>query len=191
MLITEYIKDQFTFVHSDVESDIVVVRTSITRKSSCVNARGIPTAAYQVLHMLSYPGVGGRQVPWLGGGSTLGYPLSWPGWGGRYLGWRWGIVTLGYVPPLPCGQTKNITFPHPSDAIGKNHLFQYSLVISGLNSQKILFSCSLSCLFSLSVYWPLMRYWSFWVTLYCQCVPLDVCNSKSKCKAKISNIQSI
>ena len=27
-----------------------------TRKSSCVNARGIPTAAYQILHMLSYPG---------------------------------------------------------------------------------------------------------------------------------------
>ena len=30
-----------------------------TRKSSCVNARGIPTVAYQVLHMLSYPGGGG------------------------------------------------------------------------------------------------------------------------------------
>ena len=26
------------------------------KKSSCVNARGILTAAYQVLHMLSYPG---------------------------------------------------------------------------------------------------------------------------------------
>ena len=36
----------------------------ITRKSSCVNARGIPTAAYQVLHLL--PEVGyptGRGTP--------------------------------------------------------------------------------------------------------------------------------
>ena len=30
--------------------------TILTRKSSCVNARGIPTAAYQVLHGLSCPG---------------------------------------------------------------------------------------------------------------------------------------
>ena len=60
-------------------------KLSRTRKSSCVNARGIP---YQVLHMLSYPP---------GGVGTLA-----GGGGGRYLG----------VPPPPqCGQTENITFP--------------------------------------------------------------------------------
>ena len=44
-----------------------------TRKSSCVNTRGISTAAYQVLHMLSYPGGGG--------GRYLGVPpvLTWMG----------------------------------------------------------------------------------------------------------------
>ena len=50
-------------------------RTYPTRKSSCVNARGIPTAAYQVLHLLSctggYPLPG---VPLVGG--HLGYPPS-------------------------------------------------------------------------------------------------------------------
>ena len=64
---------------------------SVTRQSSCVNARGIPPAAYQVLHLLSYP-VGGVPHPWLGGGVLhlwrgVGYPiLKWgcpiPGWGG-------------------------------------------------------------------------------------------------------------
>ena len=38
-----------------------------TRQSSCVNARGIPTAAYQVLHVLSCTGWGypGWVSPWL------------------------------------------------------------------------------------------------------------------------------
>ena len=31
---------------------LVYSKTFYTRKSSCVNARGIPTAAYQVLHLL-------------------------------------------------------------------------------------------------------------------------------------------
>ena len=43
-----------------------------TRKSSCVNARGIPTAAYQVLHPLSCPG----GVLTLAGGE-----VTYPGWG--------------------------------------------------------------------------------------------------------------
>ena len=33
-----------------------------TRKSSYVNARGVPTAAYQVLHLLSYTAGGGRYL---------------------------------------------------------------------------------------------------------------------------------
>ena len=60
-----------------------------TRKSSCVNARGIPPAAYQVLHLLSYPGgtYPGRGVPILAGGVPTpsldrGYlPIwTWPGY---------------------------------------------------------------------------------------------------------------
>ena len=58
-----------------------------------MNARGIPTVAYQVLRLLSCTGGGvytipawGREVP------HLGYPLSWPGWGGGVGGthpcWR-------------------------------------------------------------------------------------------------------
>ena len=45
----------------------------LTRKSSCVNARGIPTAAYQVLHLLSYPG-GGYPMPGQGEVSPSWYP---------------------------------------------------------------------------------------------------------------------
>ena len=60
-------------------------------KSSCVNARGIPTAAYQVLHLLScagrYPIPGQRGVP---------HPC-------------WGVPHLRYPCDLakgtPCGQT--------------------------------------------------------------------------------------
>ena len=62
----------------------------LTRKSFCVNARGIPTAAYQVLHLLSCRG---------GGGTHLGYPPIRPGrgvtpsWVSPYQTW------LGYPPP--------------------------------------------------------------------------------------------
>ena len=46
-----------------------------TRKSSCVNARGIPTATYQVLHLL--PEVGYPQARSNGGGyPQQGYPLA-------------------------------------------------------------------------------------------------------------------
>ena len=147
-----------------------------TRKFSCVNARGIPTAAYQVLHVLSClgdPPAGGYPIPaggyplagvppiltWLGGTPSLqGVPLAgitpllhlagippiwtWPGYPTSDLsrvppfepGWgtppRW--TWPGYPPikgwgaphldlaglPSRCGQTENITFPHPSDAVG-------------------------------------------------------------------------
>ena len=58
-----------------------------------MNARGIPTTAYQVLHPLSYP-VGGRGLPIL----ARGY-LPWPG--GGYLPWLGGVPTWlggGYLP---------------------------------------------------------------------------------------------
>ena len=80
-----------------------------TRKS-CMNARGIPTAAYQVLHLLSYtrwgtpprPGPTGGYPRW-GTPPPSGYPQ--PGLTGRYL--RWGTLpsqvrpggTQGGVPP--------------------------------------------------------------------------------------------
>ena len=70
------------------------LKVYLTRKCSCVNARGIPTVANQVLHMLTYPG---GYVPWgtplldLAGGGGVGTlaggrylrvppPLSGPGW---------------------------------------------------------------------------------------------------------------
>ena len=46
------------------------IQTIQTRKSSCVKARGIPTAAYEVLHMLYYPGGGGRYLGRGGGGGV-------------------------------------------------------------------------------------------------------------------------
>ena len=62
------------------------------RKSSCVNVRGIPTAAYQVLHMLPPLDLAG------GRGRYLGYAPVRPGQGrGRYLGR--GVKTLGYPAP--------------------------------------------------------------------------------------------
>ena len=92
-----------------------------TRKSSCVNAGGIPPAAYQVLHLLSYPEKGyptsGWGVPhlWTGDSPLLdgGYPIpgqgppiwtwlryplppSGPGQGSHPPIWAW----LGYPPHL-------------------------------------------------------------------------------------------
>ena len=70
--------------------------------------RGIPTLAYQVLHLLSYPGGGrgtpsldrGRGTPWLGWGrgpswpgtSHWGTPSKWHGTSGSIIGWRWGTT---------------------------------------------------------------------------------------------------
>ena len=82
-----------------------------TRQSSCMNARGIPSTAYQALHMLSYLRGGGTYLS-QGGGTYLG-------WGAPALGyppiWTW----LGYPPP--CEQTENITFPHPSNVVSNNN----------------------------------------------------------------------
>ena len=88
-----------------------------TRKSSCVNARGIPTATYEVLHpRWGTPPVGVAPWPGLMGG---GYP-RWgtphrgtpqPGLMGGYLRWGtsgrgtpyphqvwWGVPGVGYCP---------------------------------------------------------------------------------------------
>ena len=51
-----------------------------------MNARGIPTVEYQVLHLLYCQG----EYPW------LGYPQSWRAWGG--VPWV-GALWLGYPPP--------------------------------------------------------------------------------------------
>ena len=82
-----------------------------TRKSSCVNARGIPTAAYQVV--LSRGGgvgtldQGGRYLgwgvgtldrgvsTWDGGGRYLGQDVGTSDRGGRYLGWGVGTLDRG------------------------------------------------------------------------------------------------
>ena len=83
-----------------------------TRKSSCVNARG--NRPRRIKYSICCPviGVSGGYPPRvppvrLGQGTPLvqgwlGYPPSGPGRG----------------TPLRRGQTENITFPHPSDAVG-------------------------------------------------------------------------
>ena len=71
-----------------------------TRKSSCVNARGITTTAYQVLHL--FPEVGyppPRQVWWEG--TWGGVP---PPAGGTPCQVWWGVPEVGYPPGrgTPC-----------------------------------------------------------------------------------------
>ena len=104
-----------------------------TRKSSCLNARGIPPAAYQVLAMLGGGGapgsrsVGGYLVPGQGvphprsGGGVPNprsgeYPI--PGWGRGYPSQVWGSTPsqAGGVPiPGPGGTTSKVRrgVPHP------------------------------------------------------------------------------
>ena len=66
------------------------------RKSSCVNARGIPTAAYQILHLLPEVGYPPARPHWGGGTPTLGTPH----WGTPRPG-PTGEGTRGGVPPPP------------------------------------------------------------------------------------------
>ena len=89
-----------------------------TRKSSCVNTRGIPTAAYQVLHLLTE--VGYPPCPGLMGGvPEVGYPPH-PGLMGRYPRWgtppvRYPQVWRGGVPEVgypSIGYPLSVTTPH-------------------------------------------------------------------------------
>ena len=105
-----------------------------------MNTRDMVIAAYEALHMLSYPGEGGVTylgwgVPTLGRGTYLGVPhvLTWLG--GTYLGYpprpdlARGVLTLAYPPsPAQCERTENITFPDPSNAVGKNDWIIISFV---------------------------------------------------------------
>ena len=53
-----------------------------------------------------------------------GVPHPDLGWGYPQLDLGWGYlpvqIVMGVPLPRKCGQTENITFPHPSDAGGKN-----------------------------------------------------------------------
>ena len=97
----------------------------LTRKSSCVHARGIPTAAYQVL-LGGVPPIG---VPPEEGYPSSGYPPPGPGWG--TLPW----LDLAGVPPPPevwkdrqmdgwTDTCQNITFPRTTYAVGNNTIFK-------------------------------------------------------------------
>ena len=84
-----------------------------TRKSSCVNARGIPTATFQVLHLLSevgYPPPSGTPPPPMARSNRKG---GYPRWGIPPSGYpparsnrgypRWGTRRSGYPPPQLAG----------------------------------------------------------------------------------------
>ena len=98
----------------------LTTKTRTTRKSSCVNARGIPTAAYQVLHLLTEVGYPPRPpgltwgVPEVGYPS-LGYPLSgYPPSGYPLAGPGSGTpprLDLARVPPPPPGVDRLKTLP--------------------------------------------------------------------------------
>ena len=78
-----------------------------TRKSSCVNARGIPTAAYQVL-LGGVPPPPSRGTPWPGpmrGTPQLGYPHRA----------QWGVPR---VPPIRVPPQPGLTGGLPPSPIG-------------------------------------------------------------------------
>ena len=75
----------FPTMFQNLKQQVILIST---RKSSCVNARGIPTAAYQVLHLLPEAG-----SP-LAGGTPRPGPM---GGGQGYL--RWGTPLAGGYPP--------------------------------------------------------------------------------------------
>ena len=96
--------------------------STVTIKSSCVNARGILTAAYQVLHLLSCMGGTPYQGVALLGVPHLGYPPSDLARGVPHP--CWGVSHLGYPPsdlakgvPHPCWGVPHLRYPQ-SDLAG-------------------------------------------------------------------------
>ena len=104
-------------LHCKAKPGILFIISEKTRKSSCVNARGIPTAAYQVL----FGGVPPIRVPpgqvWPGGYLRWGTPCQGtPGqvWWGGYPRWGtpirpgWGD-TRGGVPSIGVASQPGLT----------------------------------------------------------------------------------
>ena len=89
--------------HQSILSRLSIVSASLSRKSSCVNARGIPTAVYEVLHLLSCRG----GVP--PGRTWLGYPSCLARWGTSSPRWQ----TDGWTDTC-----QNIAFPRTTYAVG-------------------------------------------------------------------------
>ena len=90
-----------------------------TRKSSCVNARGIPIAAYQVLHLWAEVGYPPPAVPPAGvplARSDGGYPPAGPGFGPSPPQLDLAQLPSPGVHRQNDGQ--NITFPRTSYAVG-------------------------------------------------------------------------
>ena len=119
--------------------------TILARKSSCVNARGIPPATYQVFHLPSYPEEGvphlwpGGTHLWMWGTSPLtgGYPSLD---GGTPSLWTWpGLPTphpqLAGVTPLQVWIDWKHYLPHPSDAGGNKVKYASSTIYD--SSQKL------------------------------------------------------
>ena len=93
----------------------LVIQCKETRKSSCLNVRGIPPA------ILFWFGVPPR--PDLGPDLDAGGPHPVDG------GWGGGVLTLNAgTPPRRCEQIEKITFRHPSDADSNGRNFPASTV---------------------------------------------------------------
>ena len=87
---------------------------STTRKSSCVNARGIPPAVYQVSSAVLSWGGGGLPHPWLGGTQSLDREYLIPCWGTPFLARGYPIPVRGF--PYLAGGTPSLArgmVPYP------------------------------------------------------------------------------
>ena len=103
-----------------------------TRKSSCMNARGIPPTAYQVLHLLSYSRkypTPGQRYPIPGQGTLI---LTWPGFHPhsdltRALPiWTWlgypPYLDLAGVPPWEGSWDQSLGYPLPQKGHGTSEV---------------------------------------------------------------------
>ena len=146
-----------------------------TRQSSCVNTRGIPSAAWQVL--LCCPIKGGYPISGQGGTLSLaggtpslagdtpflawGTPWKEPGTGnplwkghgtsGSIMGWRWGSPP----PPPNGGQTEKITSRCTSYAGGNNIEAKIKILARGEGSMRKFYHSLLRSSHLLIVNWKL------------------------------------